>query len=429
MPAPTQTAQTSSDPPPINVLTALQTVYKTPTDPTEYISRASAEISTISTSIIDTLSKHRIRLDDNLYSLLDTLDTLSETSTDLSTSSSSAQSLLHSVDTAKQKLTQHIIVRANLDAALAVAATTRRLTRMYARIEDTIDARRLYTAHRMLQLFQTQTEQIKPGTVLNELIPDPSRLRARIVLHARKNVHAWLTLVRRTQERIGAYALHVESAEHKRLSGQDTNGTLYVQQSRDKDRTNCRVWTPRLTSNPPGGNHVSKSGRIAGETGLGGDMEVETGGARWWMGEYGAEEPQLYLRPLLQSALVNEEMDLMGDMRAEYRRERGGQLIKMLDTGKVKEEESRAREVQKFVFRVCGFFVVERAVERHLGVGREVVNKGIVDGEWWNMAIGRVRIALKRREETIVHSPAERASVRGLMSAVERFARANGFST
>lgn len=457
----------------IKLLTALKTTFSKHADPELFLARAADKITDLERTIIETCSKNRIRIDDNLYALLESRDSISEQRQDIDTATESASEITKNVDKAVAALTEKMQVRQNLDAALAVAAQTRKLTRMYARIEDTIDSRRLYTAFRMLKVLEEETRCVKPGTILQELVPDSHRLRSTITLHARKAFHSWLSAVRKSEAELGAYALF---DANKKIMGpsnlittsrlgsmNDTYAQLHglspskthTDAARDVGRT--RAWSPLLTSNPvPSSIMLPRnlpqrsfsSHRVAVMSPLANRLPPEAtfrpeiggdgrSGMRSFANEYQDAAPTLHLRPLLQSVLVNGGLELLGDMRADYRRERDIHLRKMLDEvigiggeSGLPERESphqmgpvRAREIETFVFRVCGFFVVERAVEKH--ADPTVVQRTVVNNEWWGMAYPRMQALLKEQDDAAMHSPADKAWARSLQGDLDRFAEAN----
>lgn len=458
----------------INLLTALQTVYSKLADPETYLTQADQAISEVEHAIVDTCSKNRIRIDDNLYALLESRDTIAEYKLDLEASLDSASHINQTVDQAVETLARKMRVRQNLDAALAIVAQTRKFTRMYAHIEDIIDSRRLYTALRMLKVLEEETRCVKPGTVLQQLVPDCHRLRSTIVLHARKAFHSWLAAVRKSEAGLGGYAMYHENKQalsRQQLVSASRFGVLsdslllgYVANSSRvaadiaKDRARSKPWTPLLCANPVTTTgallqrgHPSNalpSHRIGVMSPVKGALSPETNfrpeiGAdrqstmRTFANEYKDEVPMLHLRPLLQSVLVNDGLDLLGDMRADYRRERHAHLRKVLDEVETSAEEgglperesthqvgaARARGIETFVFKVCGFFVVERAVETH--TTPTLLARPVVDFEWWTVAFQRVQGLLKEQEDAAMHSPADKAWARSLQTNLERFAQAN----
>lgn len=471
-----------SDEQPITLLTALRTAYCQNGNPASFISRANAQISQIEHDIIETCSKYRIRIDDNLYTLLESRDSISEQKADIDTATASASEITLAVDQAIANLSDKMRVRQNLDAALAVAAQTRKLTRMYARIEDTIDSRRLYTAFRMLKVLEEETRCVKPGSILQELVPDSHRLRSTIVLHARKAFHSWLASVRKSESALGAYALFHENKQalgRQQLVNVSTLGPLgeigpvaYGSKASVKSRAEpsgkglgggnglgrSRPWTPLLSSGIATGGaglmHTSKAfasqrvgvvspvtGGLSPDSNFRPEVRADARGnpVRSFLTDHKDEAPMLYLRPLLQSVLVNDGLDLLGDMRADYRRERHAHLKKILfdmDSGAdgdgFSEREVvhqlgslRAREIETFLFRVCGFFVVERAVEMHAQPA--LLPRAVVDFEWWSLAFQRVQGVLKEQEDAAMHSPKDKAWARSLQSSLKRFAQANEF--
>lgn len=466
-----------SDPPSrdINLLTALQTAFSKNSDPETYLARAHDEIEKVEGVIIETCSKNRIRVDDNLYALLESRDGLAEQAQEVESATKSASEITLEVDNAVAALSEKMQVRKNLDAALSVAAQTRKLTRMYARIEDTIDSRRLYTAFRMLEVLEEETRCVKPGTFLQELVPDTGRLRSTIALQSRKSFYSWLAAVRKTEAELGSYALH---HAHNQASGRQmllsssrlgsmnslkqgvSSSRMSSDFSSDRNRSNRgKPWTPMLTPQAPTSTPMLQRGhppRSYSSHRMNMMAPVKSGispepnfrpeigsdgraGLRSFTGEYSGSVPTLYLRPLLQSVLVNDGLELLREMRADYRRERLGYLKKMLeevvyngdDAGPAERDSpqqvgsARARQVETLVFRVCGFFVVERAVEQH--AKPELLPRSVVDHEWWTIAFPRMQILLREQDDTAMLSAADKAWARSLQGSLDRFAQVNGF--
>lgn len=463
--------------PEINLLTALQTAFSKHADPEMFLARTQDQIQKIEKVIIETCAKNRIRIDDNLYALLESRDGMAEQVQEIDMATQSASEITKNVDQSVAALTEKMQIRQNLDAALSVAAQTRKLTRMYARIEDTIDSRRLYTAFRMLKVLEEETRCVKPGTFLQELVPDTRRLRATITLQVRKSFHSWLASVRKAEADLGSYALHHASKQmsggrHSLLSSSrlgSMNSLLQgaspsktsSESSADRNRANrSRPWTPLLTplaptasaallprTHPPRSYSAHRIGVMAPvKSGLSAEPNFRPeigsegrGGMRSFAAEYKGEVPMLYLRPLLQGILVNDGLELLGDMCADYRRERLAHLKKMLEevgqvgdeTGPVGRESphkmgsSRSRQVETFVFRVCGFFVVERAVELHANPA--VIPRSVVDHEWWGLAYPRMQALLKEQDDSAMLSAADKAWARGLQGGLDMFAQSNGF--
>lgn len=459
----------------INLLTALQTAFSQDADPELFVAHTEDKIREIEKVIIETCSKNRIRIDDNLYALLESRDGMAEQVQEMDNATQSASEITKNVEQSVAALTEKIQVRQNLDAALMVAAQTRKLTRMYARIEDTIDSRRLYTAFRMLKVLEEETRCVKPGTFLQELVPDTRRLRATITSQARKSFFSWLSSVRKSEAELGSYALHHASKQmsggrHSLLSSsrlgsmnsllQSPNSAKQsTESSTDRNRASrSRPWTPLLTPLAPNvstvllpRSHTPRSSQRIGvmspvKSGLSAEPNFRPeigsegrGGTRSFANDYKGEVPTLHLRPLLQSILVNDGLELLGDMRGDYRRERLGHLKKILeDVGHVGDESgegdresphklgsSKARQIETFVFQVCGFFIVERAVEQHANPG--MLPRNVVDNEWWGLAHSRMQALLKEQDETAMISAADKAWARALQGGLDMFAQSSGF--
>ena len=453
-----------------NLLTALQTTFSKDADPEMFLARTADKIAQLERTIVTTCSKHRIRVDDNLYTLLESRDAIAEQEQDVSNSVSAASEITASIDDAVTVLTEKMHVRRNLDAALAVAAQTRKLTRMYARIEDTIDARRLYTAFRMLEVLEEETRAVKPGTVLRELVPDCQQLRATIALHARKALQSWLETIPRFEEELGGYALYDASkksgnvrslatlcrvhargeAMPRRKSVSPKKGNAAERSEGRRDRT--KAWSPLLpsslghtgTSLPRGftrSSFTSQSTRAMEEIGAtpsgSGSVYARSGDAgddslRWFATDKWEEVPRIHLRALLQSVLVNKGLEHLEEVRSDYGRERQAHLKQTVDDlmdewSQRDADESeisteRMRRMEDCVVRVCGVFVVERAVERYAAAS--VLQRAVVN-EWWMMAQGRMGVVFREVE---MGGEVDSMWARALGKAVEAFAEVNGLA-
>lgn len=567
----------------IDLIHALQTAFSNSGDTELFLARASDQIRKVEATIIETCSKNRLRVDDNLYSLLESRDAIGEQTTDLSTATQTASEITTVVNSAVDALTAKITARRNLDAALSVAARTRRLTRMYARVEDTIDARRLHTALRMLRVLEEDSRSVEAHTVLTELVPDTRRLRTRVTNAAQQLLRTWLRTVRAFEDAVGSFALvHAQEQAVARQALVDSpRGALgepfavlpLLPPAPAKSRGNpARPWSPLLTINsmPSStgrrrrGNRssVASLGAVGGVTATAGvgssggavfgreavaaaaaasnGPAAFVGGrerrARVVMDEgMGEDVPELYLRPLLQALHVGEGLQLVAEMRAEYRKERllhlqnvlnglerrcggrreagagcregrvdGGGSSGVLrdsdgrdsgigateknidvdplhedrrpekegserpnvgssrnggasagvdgtkrDNNDVDEDEdeggdgedeskagdtevsserlknmSRAERIEALVFKVVGFFIVERAVE--LQASCTMVAREVVDGEWWSLAYAKLLAVFKEYEESGLESGEDKARVRDLEENLERFAEVNG---
>lgn len=414
----------------VNLLNALKTSFSKDSDSDAFLARAAEEIKQAEDAIIEICTKNRLRTDDNLYALLESRDAIAEQTSDIEKSTRTAAEVTSAVNNAVARLVAKIRVRNNLDAALAIAAHTRKLTRMYARIEDTIDSRRLYTAYRMLKALEEETRCVTPGAILHQLVPDTLRLRAQITLQTRKAFHSWLTTIHKFEPLIGEYALHHASAESRSqqlmLESPRSNdsyilpasSTLPTQQPSLMPLLRLRrPWSPLLTPHavPPQPSPRSRASRSHSahrigkapftiDTNTRSDIGPESRRSfRAFVSEYKDNVPMLYLRPLLQSVLVNDGLDLLPDMRTDYRRERFAQLQRILEDTDISNESmepnglnspfsndsSRSNRIEAVVFRVCGFFVVERAVETHSSSA--LVSRAVVDEEWWPVALSKIK--------------------------------------
>lgn len=452
----------------IDLLHALKTAFSKDGDPEMFLARAADQIRQVESTIIETCAKNRIRIDDNLYALLESRDAISEQTQELDKSTQTASEITTTVNTAVSNLSDKLQIRKNLDAALAVAAQTRKLTRMYARIEDTIDSRRLFTAFRMLKMFEDETRSVQPHTVLQELVPDSRRLRAQITQHALRACHGWHSTVRRFEHPLGAYAMHHAAAQA--LSNQtlfeSPRGALgesfallsSLPPAPPRGRGVARPFIPLLTQSPVPERAFGTAGRgiarsilpVANSFSLETGMHTDVGRGTGRLNRSGGmddslmEVPTLYLRPLLQGVLVGEGLQLLTDMKSEYRRERLGHLKRILEGMEEDEYEgghgehlaesdvespppstvSRARQIERLVLRVAGFFVVERSVEMHCS--HMMVARETVDGEWWSLAYSKLLSVFKEHEESALESPSDKAVVRGVEENLERFAQMNG---
>lgn len=459
----------------INLCNALRTAFSHDADPELFISRATDQIRQVQGTIIETCSKNRIRVDDNLYALLEARDAIAEQNTELDKSAATAANITNGVNHAVDRLNEKINVRRNLDAALAIAAQTRKLTRMYARIEDTIDSRRLYTALRMLRALEEELRSIKPGTVLLELIPDTHRLRAQITMHSRKAFHSWLTTVRKFHLALGEYALNHASSQFLNQQSlfdpprfQSVNEPYInprsplLQQATFVLRTRPRAWSPLLSTNAtapePIGTRVrpmrslsahrvpaltTPTPSFAVETNVRPEIGADTRSTlRSFVSDNKGNAPKLYIRPLLQSVQVNEGLDLLSDMRADYVQERKAHLLAILNETEGVEVDgspstndmdsvsamnnSKASIAETCAFKVCGFFVVERAVESNSIAN--LVSRNVVDTQWWPIAREKLRKLLKELSENSMEGSPDKAKHYFIEEGLRRFAEAQNLS-
>lgn len=450
----------------LNLVNALRAAFATDGNPESFLKEVEERISQVEAAIIETCAKNRTRTDDNLYALLESRDAISEQASNLEKSTETASQVTSTVNTAVARLSEKTRVRKNLDAALAVAAQTRKLTRMYARIEDTIDSRRLYTAFRMLKVLEEETKNVQPGTVLEELVPDTHRLRTQITFQARKSFVGWLPAVRKYEQALGAYALHhatYQALSHEHLLESSRAGVItdtYLLPTGPGPTpavpsATTKPWTPILTTLPTPPQPFSRrptrpmSAPRMGivtkppfgmETNMRPDIGADTRRSfRAVASDLKQDVPMLYLRPLLQSVLVHDGLGLLGDMRSDYRRERLSNLEKLLKEGELVSDEpstvdlskpssiatTRAAETEAAVWNICGFFVVERAVELHSS--SDLVPRSTVDGEWWPAAYSRLQELLKGLNENALGTSPDRARAKVIEENLIRFAHVNSF--
>lgn len=464
--APVESKETSSiQEEETNLLNALNTAFSTDGQPEAFLERAANQIEQVEAAIIDTCAKKRIRTDDNLYALLEARDAIAEETSELEKSTQTASQVTNQVNIAVSRLSEKIVVRKNLDAALVIAAQTRKLTRMYARIEDTIDSRRLYTAFRMLKVLEEETRCVRAGTVLQELVPDTHRLRAQITLHARKAFHGWLPIVRKFEHPLGAYALHHAASRallHQHLLDCSRNSSINdayllpvspVRPPISREGV-FKPWTALLTPNPvppqpfvnrrparsPSAQRIgfAPNNSFAIETNvrpdIGGDARRSF---RTLVSDHKEDVPMLYLRPLLQGIMVHEGLGLLGDLRAVYHQERYSHFQRLLEEcDRIKEgvptsdeatqptlANTKSRLVETIASKICGFFVVERAVEMH--ASSEIVARTVVDKEWWMLAKVRLNALFDEINSNGLESPGEKGRVRSIEENVGRFAHVN----
>ncbi|PXF48168.1 hypothetical protein BWQ96_02120 [Gracilariopsis chorda] len=456
----------SSSDEPITLLNAVRTAFAKDADPEMFLARASDQIREMEHAIIETCAKNRIRTDDNLYALLESRDAIAEQSAELDKSKQLAADITTSVNDAVRELQEKVRIRKNLDATLVIAAQTRKIVRMYARTEDTIDAQRLYTALRMLRMLEDEMKAIQKGTVIEELIPDTKRLRSKIVVQARKALHGWLSVIRTFEHPLGEYAVYHAAAQavaHRsflescRVSTAIDRHIMPFLPAPTGLGAFGKPWTPLLTPKPTASVPVSKRSSRAGSLRAvsmisvpslssvqsGGTIPSESGmdtrrNSKPLIKEFRGEVPKLFLRPLLQSIQVNEGMDLVTDMQSEYRRERLTQLHNIFENAQSYNEDPFAIETDTFPFieklksavveevvcRVCGFFVVERAVETYSKA--PLVSRAVVDGEWWPWAYARLNDLLSKLDKASTDVAPEKSRVQSVRENVLRFARTNG---
>lgn len=521
------TAVSGSSEEEIDLLHALKTAFSDKGNVELFLAEAATHIRRVEGTIIDTCAKNRTRIDDNLYSLLESRDAIAEHAAELAKAGDTASDVDARVDAARRDVVRRRVVRANLDAALSVAARTRRLTRMYARIDATMQSQRLHVALRMLRVLDDEIRDVRRDSVLLRLLPDTRRLRAQLVVRARRAARAWLRDVRAAELQVGWYAL-----AHARMQAVSRQLLLDVPRgalgepfallpmlaAAPARRPPARPWTPLLADRAQRAHHACAScasqagdsrpvfpepasaATIAATT-----LTVDGGGAE---GMAGVEAPKLVLQPLLQALHVSEGLHLLADLRSEYRKERLAHLQNVLharddvhpvcdtcsaqrtdvygdvygnvdvdleldldaqpeadeaehgdhvdgdnvgdndgdgdgnewaareDTdgdggaseavgGKTMDEgEWRADRIERIVFQVAGFFVVERTVEMHAMFN--MVTRDVVDDEWWCLAYAKLLGMFKEHEENSWQASSEKTRVRRVEENLERFAELNG---
>lgn len=340
----------------IDLLHALKTAFSRDGDTKKFLARAAEEIQKVEATIIETCAKNRIRIDDNLYALLESRDAIGEQVNNLEQCTATASETTTSVNSALRELSNKETMRCNLDAALAVAARTRKLTRMYARIEDIIDSRRLYAAFRMLRLLEEETRAVQPDSVLRELVPDTRRLRSRIATQARRSLATWLAAVRAFERIVGEYALRhaaAQAASHQTLLdaprgalGEPFTLLPLLPPAPPRGRGAARPWRPMLTPTciPSRARHRRRNtAMLSPLVGLpkvpfGHDASTRPNIGRndalrsqLVINNHSEDVPSLYLRPLLQAVHVSDGLNLLAEMQAEYRSRRFAHLQHILD--------------------------------------------------------------------------------------------------
>lgn len=465
---------------------ALQTVFRADGDTTAFLAETTERIQERERAMLATCSRNRLRIDDNVYELLESRDAVSERSLELKDATREAADVSDAVEDAAKALEERMRIRKNLEAALAVAGQTRKLTRLYARIEDIVDARQLHTALGMLSILDEETRCMQTGSVLRELVPDGTRLRRHITMQARRALQTWLNSVQHAHAVLGKYALHrvLAPAAARARPRVGAGGTSVVT---DDAKVPGRPWTPTLTAQAPStaaSERMQSSRKLflsargmprmsdAMPTGtVSASMSRVAVGAnvrgRDDFGDVGpqTEPPMLYLRPLLQSALVYHELGLLSELRADYRRERQNQLQQIFDDaeggesldveaarqrGSVGRDEiefvdtdenldvARARErgfrrvrrAEGMVEAVAGYFIVERAVEA--AAVAPLLARSVVDGEIWTWTHSRVTEVLRVLEtqqaddDEAPEGARETKHFHAAEASLRRFARAYG---
>lgn len=336
----------------IDMVHALKTVFSSSGDSEMFLAQAGDRVRQMEDMIIETCTKHRLRTDDNLYSLLEARDAIAEQIVDLDKSVRTAADVTATIDVAVADICNKTTIRKNLDAALAVAERTRRLARLYARVEDTIDSKRLYTALRMLRVLEDEMRTILPNTVLQELIPDTRRLRGRIATQTRRSLQSWLSAIQSHERALGAYGMrHAATQAVLHQTMLDTPvGTLgepfvllpLLSAAPPRRRVSSRPWIPMVTPQATTGDSASSSlpppplpppaaaafrahaaGRVrplrASNTALGRVLTDDS------------PAPTIFMRTLLQAALVADGLGMMHELGGDYCRSRSRRLEQIVN--------------------------------------------------------------------------------------------------
>lgn len=331
----------------IDMLHALKTAFSSSGDSEMFLARAGDKIRQMEDAIIETCTKHRLRIDDNLYSLLEARDAISEQLVDLDKSVRTAADVTATVDVAVADICDKTTIRKNLDAALAVAARTRKLARLYARVEDTIDSKRLYTAFRLLRVLEDDMRTILPNTVIQQLVPDTRRLRGRIATQTRRSMQTWFVEIRPFELALGAYGMRhavTQALLHQTMLDAPV-GTLgepfallpLLSQTPPRRKTSGRPWIPMVMPHavatepvpPPLPSARPPSAPFRPWT-AGTSMPLRGGSGNLVSDDLPA--PMIFLRPLLQAVLVGDGLGLTHELAAEYRRARLTRLQQILDS-------------------------------------------------------------------------------------------------
>lgn len=346
----------------IDMLHALKTAFSANGDTEMFLARAGDKVRQMEDTIIETCTKHRLRTDDNLYSLLEARDAIAEQTVDLDRSVRTAADVTATIDVAVADICNKTTIRKNLDAALAVAARTRRLARLYARVEDTIDSKRLYTALRMLRVLEEDMRTILPNTVLQELIPDTRRLRGRIATQTRRSLQSWLATIRPYERSLGAYGMrHAATQAVLHQSMLDTPvGTLgepfvllpLLSAAPPRRRVSSRPWIPMVMPQtttgestgpslppPPPPPPATTAFRPHPTAGPARPLRA----SNTPLGRVLADDspaPTIFLRPLLQAVLVSDGLGIMHELTAEYCRSRSARLQQILNAEDIDEDEN-----------------------------------------------------------------------------------------
>lgn len=397
----------------INLLNAIRTVFSEDGDKEKFLSRADDEIQKVENEIIGTCANHRIRLEDNLHTLLESRDGISEQVNDLNRTNRTVNDMTTSVDNRMKEIYKKQQIRQNLDDALNIAVRTRQLTRLYARVEQVLSkSNNINSALQMYKVLEREMKRYSAELILQDVIPNPNVLRQKIV---DKVIHqhflTWFSTVELYESTLGAYAL--DHATLQMSSLQFPKGPL----GQPFDLLPLLNSPPSLTSNSTPNNHprIHHPPTHPWRPSL-----VQTHTINAFIPSEGEQPPQLYLRPLLQAIHAGYDLDLLSQMCAEYESRRAARLRHILneyddvhmsqsanDNETTETEQSisspecsfqSVERVEALVAMVAGFFVVERSVELH--VQHLLVSHEVVDEDWWTLAYAKLLSVFKAFDES-----------------------------
>lgn len=398
----------------INLLNAIRTVFSVDGDKEKFLSRADDEIRKVENEIIGTCANHRIRLEDNLHTLLESRDGISEQVNDLNRTSRTVDDMTTSVDNRMKEIYTKQQIRQNLDDALKIAMRTRQLTRLYARVEQVLNkSNNINSALQMYKVLEREMKKYSAELILQDIIPNPNVLRQKIV---DKVIHqhflTWFSTVESYESALGAYAL--DHATSQMSSLQFPKGPL----GQPFDLLPLLNSPSALTSNNTSNNHprIHHPPTHPWRPSL---LQTHTINALL-SSEQGEQPPQLYLRPLLQAIHAAHDLDLLTHMCAEYESRRAARLRHILneyddvnisqsangnETTETEQSTSSpecsfqsTERVEALVAMVAGFFVVERSVELH--VQHLLVSHEVVDEDWWTLAYAKLLSIFKAFDES-----------------------------
>lgn len=398
----------------INLLNAIRTVFSEDGDKEKFLSHADDEIQKVENEIIGTCADHRIRLEDNLHTLLESRDGISEQVNDLNRTNRTVDDMTTSVDNRIKEIYTKQQIRQNLDDALKIAVRTRQLTRLYARVEQVLNkSNNINSALQMYKVLEREMKKYSAELILQDVIPNPNVLRQKIV---DKVIHqhflTWFSTVESYESALGAYAL--DHATLQMSSLQFPKGPL----GQPFDLLPLLNSPPALTSNNTSNNHprIHHPPTYPWRPSL---VQTHTINALLSC-EQGEEPPQLYLRPLLHAIHAAHDLDLLTHMCAEYENRRAARLRYILneyddvhipqsanenETTETEQSSSSpessfqsAERVEALVAMVAGFFVVERSVALH--VQQLLVSHEVVDEDWWTLAYAKLLSVFKAFDES-----------------------------